>query len=191
MLKSFTMKSENTYNQKLAHCVRWHQHLKLSFSRLLHYQPLLVCAVRNCVNWNTPIHVASRKRWCDLWNWSETKERVASQSNGCCYSCGGLVWDSRRHVTCHARHANGKIPAREGPKTRTDSIIHIFHHLSPICHDKMFLYWCVTKCHILCKIGDETRRGRRGEEEKRQRERQALTWKHQDSGRLGLKSISP
>lgn len=187
MLKSFTMKSENTYNQKLAHCVRWHQHLKLSFSRLLHYQPLLVCAVRNCVNWNTPIHVAWRKRWCDLWNWSETKETVASQSNLVGVLCGtrGDMW----HVTRDTRME--KFPREKGPKTHTDSIIHIFLHLSPICHDKMFLYWCVTKCHILCKTGDETRRGRRGEEEKRQRERQALTWKHQDSGRLGLKSISP
>ena len=42
--RSFTMKSENTYNQKLAHCVRWHPHLKLSFSQLLHFQPWLVCA---------------------------------------------------------------------------------------------------------------------------------------------------
>lgn len=55
----------------------------------------------------------------------------------------------------------------KGFKIYIDLIIYIFFYLFLICYDKMFLYWCVIKCYIFCKIGDEIRRGRRGEEEKR------------------------
>lgn len=159
------MKSENTYNQKLAHCVRWHQHLKLSFSRLLHYQPLLVCAVRNCVNWNTPIHVASRKRWCDLWNWSETKETVASQSNlvgVLCGSCVGLA------ETCDmSRETREWKNSRErrGPRlTLIQSFISSF-----ICLQSVTIKCFYTGVwqNVIFFVKQETRLGEAGEERRR------------------------
>ena len=146
LLKSFTIKSENTYNQKLAHCVRWHPHLTLSFSRLLHCQPLLVCAVQTWVNWNTPISNQFKKEM--MWSFeceavrSKTKDKWLTNHMDA-VNLVRVLWVFM--VTCDMWRVTRKILARHA-----DFCL----HLSPVCHNNMFLdcvslfYLCHFQFHL-------------------------------------------
>ena len=153
LLKSFTIKSENTYNQKLAHCVRWHPHLTLSFSRLLHCQPLLVCTVQTWVNWNTPISNQFKKEM--MWSFeceavrSKTKDKWLTNHMDAVNSCASLVGihGDMWRVTRNTRME--KFSRDMGSKTHWFCL-----HLSPICHNNMFLdcvsffYLCHFQFHL-------------------------------------------